>query len=407
MTAVTPNVNAVQASTFLEGATDVTLRQRALIGWFDKAGRINRDCKGKDWNWKLRYKSPTAQQYQAYQTLNFANDNYWLPAVVTPEWFNTTSGMDITEILTNSGPSMVVNSYANRVKFLAEAMEIYLAKSLYMDAAGSGSGRPAGLATVVQGSTTIACTNGDRIRAPQGTYAGLAMALGSQGGSWSNLITGLPAGSEFPMNIALATDWPDGQGDASQMYDGTSPRLYNECSNRWNDPATLIGALANSSWRTNCVAMLSRANTDLRQNTVESMMPNIHISASQRHQDIKDKMREAFRDIAAHGPSVDLGYHSTLEFEGAAIIQDHECPGDRTYSLCAESMELDLYSGADGAKLIAAEGMDNSRLVTGGIYMLFGPQQIPGTLVTGWILFAGGQTRFSPKWVVCHKNWTY
>lgn len=402
MVATTPNVNQVQASTYLAGATDVTLRNRPFIGWMDRGGRINRNATGKDWNWKLRYKAPTAQGYTAYQTLSFANDNYWLPAVVTPEWWVTTSGMDITEILSNTGPSMIIDSYGLRIQFLSQAMEVFLAQSLYQ-AGGNGSGRPTGLAAVCIGSTTIACDNGDRIRAPQGTYAGLNMALGSQGGSWSHDIIG-GSGQPYPMNTALGTDWPDGHGDATQAYDGTSPRLYNENSSRWNDPTA---AAANSSWRTNCIAMLSRANTDLRQNSVESMMPNLHLSASQRHQDIKDKLREAFRDTAAHGPSDSLGYHTTLSFEGAAIIQDFEVPADRTYSLCAESMDLQIYAGGEGAKMMAAQGMDSSSLVTGGIYQLYGPVQIPGTLVTGWILFAGGQTRFSPKWVVCHKDWVY
>lgn len=403
MTAATPNVSQVQASTFLEGATDVTLRKRPWIGWLDKAGRINRNATGKDWNWKLRYKLPVAQGYTAYDTLSFANDNYWLPASVTPEWWRQTSGMDITEIEMNTGPSRIIDAYGTRIRMMAESMEVHLAQSLFMDYAGSGAGRVAGLATIAKGSTTIACTTGDRLRAPStATYAGLSMALGSQGGSWSSDIVG-GAGLTYPMNVALGADWPDGHGDASQAYDGTSPRLYNENTSRWADPSATAAA---ATWRTNCIAMLSRANTDLRQNTVESMMPNIHLSAAQRHQDIKDKLREAFRDTAAHGPSEDLGYHSTLSFEGAAIIQDYECPADRTYSICAESVDLQFYPGSHNGGTYGASGGEGTT-VTGGIYQMRGPTEIPGTLVTGWILLAGGQARYSPKWVVCHKNWVY
>jgi len=403
----TAMVNAVQASTFLKGATDLTLRKRLLMGWLDKAGRINRNATGKDWNWKLRYKSAVAQSYQAFQNLNFANDNYWIPAVVTPVYWCETSGMDITERLENTGPSMVVDAFGTRIRIMAESMEQYVASSLYMDANGAGAGRPTGLATVVQGSTSIACTTADRLRAPENaTYAGFNLALQSNGGTWSKDINPTDAGSGVVQRMCthLPTDWPDGHGDASQAYDGTSPRLYNENSGRWADPTA---AAAASSWRTNCIAMLSRANTDLRQNSIESMMPNIHVSAAQRHQDVKDKLREIARDLVEHAESTNLGYHDTLSFEGAALTQDFECPADRTYSLCAESMDIQFYPSIDDGQMLQAMGIDQAGVVTGGIYTLFGPTRIPGTLTTGWIMFAGGQTRFSPKWVVCHKDWTY
>ncbi|MDE2467569.1 MAG: hypothetical protein KGL35_02190, partial [Bradyrhizobium sp.] len=292
MVAALSPVQVVQASTYLKGATDVTLRRRLLMGWLDKAGRINRNATGKDLNWLIKFKNATASPYVPYNPLSFSNDNYWAHLSVTNEWWSTTSGMDITERLTNTGPSAIVNSYEDRYKELATAMEIYIAQSLYMDYNGAGSGRPAGLATIAKGDTTIACTNADRLRAPlagAGTYAGIDIGLGSQGGSWSNNLTGAV---QNPMSTHLGTDWPDGQGDASNAYDGTSPRLYNENSSRWADPSA---AAANSTWRANCIAMLSRANTDLRQNSLASMMPNIHVSGAQRHQDVKDKMRESYR----------------------------------------------------------------------------------------------------------------
>jgi hypothetical protein len=206
------------------------------------------------------------------------------------------------------------------------------------------------------------------------------------------------------MNAALATDWPDGQGDPTNAYDGTSPRLYNENTVRWADQSA---SAANSTWRTNCIAMLSRANTDLRMNSVESMMPNIHISGSQRHQDIKDALRTSFRDTMVHDASKDLGYYSTLDFEGAAIELDHECPSDRTYSICAASMEIMFFGMPNDAKARDAGGVSaNTQRITGGIFATYGPERPAGSLQTVWLMFAGGNTRLNPKWIVCHKDWT-
>ena len=396
-----PATDISQASTYLEGAVDITLRNRFLTGWLDKAGRIKRDATGKDYNWLIEFKETQAQPYTPYQQLNFNNDNFNVAASVTPEWFYTSSGMDVTEQLTNSGPSTILNNYKRRVTKLARAMEIYVAKALYSDnAAAAGANRLIGLATLCKKSLSISTTNADRIAPPLSgvTYAGLDLSLGSQGGTWSN-----NTATAYQMNTHLGNDWPDGQGDPSNAYDGTSPRLYNENSTCWATP----GTPGSSNWRTNCIAMLSRANTDLRMNTLESMMPNIHLSGAERYQSIKDKLREAFRDImTTHKASEDLGYYQTLDFEGAAISLDHECPSDRTYSLCAAAMELFFYGQPNDAKAQEAGMSSDAQRVTGGIYSTYGPERPAGSLQTVWLMFAGGNTRYQPKWMVCHKDWT-
>lgn len=399
MSLALPATAIATASTYLEGAVDVTLRKRLLMGWLDKSGRIRRDATGKDYNWLIQFKNPTANTYVPYQQINFNNDNFNVPAVVTPEWFYVSSGMDVTEELLNSGQTAIVNNYFERVKLLASAMEIYIAKSMYLDGnSAAGANRPIGINTVCKKSGSITTDNTCRIAPPVAgtTYAGLDISLGSQGGTWSN-------NAAVPMNPNLGTDWPDGQGDPSNAYDATSPRLYNENTNRW---VSLTASAANSDWRTNCIAMLSRANTDLRMNTVESMMPNIHLSGSERHQAVKDSLRLSFRDTMVHDASQDLGYYNTLEFEGAAIDMDHECPSDRTFSLCAASLELFFYGMPNDTKARAAGMTDGSQRITGGIFATYGPERPPGSLQTVWLMFAGGNTRLQPRWIVCHHDFT-
>lgn len=402
MTAALAPVQTITASKYLEGATDVTLRKRMFMGWLDKAGRINRNATGKDLNWLIKHKNAEASPYTPYQALSFSNDLYHTAMSLTPEYWHAESGMDITERLTNSGPTAIVEAYEERYKELEAAMEIYLAKSLYTDAnVAAGANRVIGLGTIAKKSTTIATTTADRLAAPIATaslYGGQSIALGALGGTWSSDMA-----SGLRMNTALATDWPDGHGDASNAYDALSPRLYNEGSNQWADPTA---AAAASSWRTNCVNMLSRANTDLRMNSMESMMPNIHLMGSSRYQDVKDKMRESFRDLLTHGPTENLGYHDSLAFEGALLDLDHECPASRTYSVCAGSMDLQFFGSPDGATATQGGVMDGSQMITGGIYTAFGPQRAPNSLQWTWIMFAGGQSRYSPKWVVCHSDFT-
>lgn len=388
-------VQVVTASKYLAGATDVTLRKRLLLGWLDKAGRINRNATGKDLNWLLKFKNAEASPYLPYQSLSFTNDNYHVALSLTPEWWHTTSGMDITELLTNSGPTAIVNTFEDRYDELAQAMEIKLAKSLYLDGnSAAGSGLPIGIGTFAAGYTT--CSTSDQLAIPSssaGIYGGISIGLGSQGGTWSNNI---PTASQ--MNTSLGNDWPDGQGDPSNAYDATSPRLYNEKTSRWNSAGS-------SNWRDNCVAMLSRANTDLKMNSVETMMPSVHVMGGARYQAVKDKMRESFRDLKEHTESVDLGYYDTLSFEGAALSMDHECPGDRTYSLCAGAMDAQFFGAPDKAKQVEA-GAGDGQMVTGGIFTAFGPERPPHMAQWVWIMFAGGNFRYSPKWIVVHKDFT-
>jgi len=399
MVAALPATDIAQASTYLRGAVDATLRKRLLTGWLDKAGRINRNATGKDWNWLIEYMEATAQNYTASQTLNFNNDNFNISAVVTPEFWYVTSGQDITERIMNSGPATILDNYKRRLPKLARAMSTYLAKSLYADSTvAAGANRPIGLGTFAKKNGSIATANTDRIAPPIAgtTYAGLDLSLGSQGGSWStNVASGLR------MNAALGNDWPDGQGDPSNRYDATSPRLYNEYTNRWTD---LTSGAAAGNWRTNCIPMLSRANTDLRMNSLESMMPNIHVSGSERYQNIKDKMRESFRDIMNHQASTDLGYHNVISFEDAAIDVDHECPANITFSICAGTMELNFYGEATDEGKAALQIGDDLQGIPGGIFTTFGPERPTGSLQNVWIMFAGGQTRIQPKWVVVHKD---
>jgi len=399
--ALTP-VQVAQASNYLKGCEDVTVRRRPLLGWADYSGRVNRNANGKDWNWLLDYKQLEATPYTPFSQGNFSDDNFYLPMVVNPVFWSVNSALDATELMMNSGPSQIVDMYNTRSEKLAIAMEVYNAKSLYSDVnASGGSQRMTGLRTFAQKSGTVATTTGDRLAPPDElvTYAGQSIGLGSHGGSWS-----VPASGEVPMNAALTTNYPDGQCDPSQRYDANSPVLYNQNTSRWADTSA---AAAASTWKTNCIMMLSRADTDLKKNTVDSMMPNVHQSGSDRYQAVKDKLRESYRMIMSpHGESQNLGYTDALDFEGAVLTVDHECPAEYTFSLCAASFDMNFYS-ADQVKeatMVQAQSIGSDSVVTGNIYVAFGPVRDPRGLSFLWTMFAGGQIRWTPKYIVVHGD---
>lgn len=404
MTYALQGTDIATASMFLKDATDVTMRRRMLLAFLEEEGRINRNATGKDLNWRINYKLPIAVPYTQGDTLNFNNDNFLLSASTVPAFWIDTSGMNFIDIKMNTGSVQIVDNYMQRGRLMLTAMQVKLAKDMYSYAPTNPKGL-IGINTLFARSTTLVCTNADRLAVPLAgvTYAGLQLAPAAYGGSWSNVI---PTAQQ--MSTVLGSDWPDGQGSPDQVYDCTTPRLYNENTNQWT--ATPGTAAANGSWAVNCIPMISRANTDLGQNTVKTMMPNIHFSGSSRHQSIKDSLRLSFRDTQQNNRSAEmLGYTDTINYEGAAIATDHEVPADRTISVCAASMDLLFYpadssEGAQGVQQVTGGG--DGQAITGGIYTIFGPTHIPGSLDWVWIMVAGGQARYNPKWAVCMKDFT-
>jgi hypothetical protein len=389
------------APQYLEGATKVFLRHRVLPGFLDEEGRIKRGAEGKDLNWLIDYKLPTAQDYTPGQPLSFANDNYHIPATVTPQWFYATSGMNLTEVVMNTGPVIVNNLFARGEK-LTQSMQVKFADALYSDAAVTPN-QFIGMNTFARRNVTDkVCTNADRIAVPlggTGTYAGLNLAPGAYGGGWS---TDTPNAQR--MSTVLGSDWPDGHGTPDQMYDATVPKLYNERTNQWQTPGA---SPADSTWYNNCLAIISQANTDLTMNSVKTMMPSIFLQGSVRMGAVKNQMRVSFRDTMQSSKAAEmLGYYEAYNYEGAVIDVDHSCPSDRTFGVCAASMEVYFYGTAAGSDGKVAPGATGDSAVTGGVFTFWGPTMIPGTLDYAWMMLAGGNIRYNPKWITIIKDFT-
>lgn len=406
MLALTPVQNA-QASTYLEGAVNAIIRKRPVMGMLDADKRVNRNFEGKDWNWLLEYRALEAEPYTPFQQFDFYDINYHLPLAVQPVFWAIPSAMDITEIQMNTGRSALVKLYNDRMRKCAEGMEIQTAKAMYNDvnssSAGQGSAYMTGLRTFAHRSHVqfAAPTYVDRMAAPDETvlYGGKSIGLGQNGGTWSN---DLPTAQQ--LNQKIGYDWPDGTADDSQRFDVTCPRLYNDNSNQWTN---LGAAGAAATWQTNCVMMISRANTDLRKVSTDQMAPNMHISGSGRYQAILDAMRSSFRyTMAPNGQAAHLGYPDVIEFEGGGLVLDAACPANFTFSLCSKSVDVSFYgAGPVGEAMAAAQGDTASNVVTGGIYAMLGPVRDPRGLSWLWLMYAGGQIRWNPRYITIHGDW--
>jgi hypothetical protein len=142
-------------------------------------------------------------------------------------------------------------------------------------------------------------------------------------------------------------------------------------------------------------------------NSVKTMMPTVFLQGSQRMGQLKNQFRTAFRDTMQSSKTAEmLGYYSAYNYEGAVIEVDHACPADRTFAVCAASMEVFFYGSADGSNAQMAPGATGDNAVTAGAFTFWGPTMIPGTLDYAWIMLAGGNTRYNPKWITIIKDFT-
>jgi hypothetical protein len=142
-------------------------------------------------------------------------------------------------------------------------------------------------------------------------------------------------------------------------------------------------------------------------NSVKTMMPSIFLQGSVRMGAVKNQMRVSFRDTMRSNTVAErLGYYEAYNYEGAAIDVDHSCPSDRTFGVCAASMEVYFYGTAAGSDAKMAPSASGDNVVTGGVFSFWGPTMIPGTLDYAWIMLAGGNIRYSPKWITIIKDFT-
>lgn len=400
------STQVAQASNYLKGAVDVTLRSRPLLGMLDANGRIDRNYQGKDWNWNLEYRALESQPYTPFQEFDFYDTNMWLPVAVQPVFWSVPSALDITQRWMNSGQSQIVDQFNTRMPQMARGMQIGTAKALYNDvnstSSGQGKDYMTGLMTFAHKSKAqySGTSYADRLAPPDETvlYGGLSIGLGSQGGSWSN------TGPTPHLCTLINSDWPDGTSGDDQRYDVTSPRLYNYNTNQWNTPGA---APAAGTWRTNCLFMLSRANTDLGQISVPSMIPNVHMCGSDMKQAVMDQIRTAFRyTMQPSGQAANLGYPEGLEYEQGVLVQDASCPAGYVFSLNYMALTAAFY-GADQVQEKSPEGqeMAGEQMVTGGIYVMLGPTRDPRGGAYLFLMIAGGQMRWTPRWITIHGDW--
>lgn len=319
---------------FFKGASDETIRQRLWLSLLRKRNRImpNAGTGGTSMVGTVQYAQPPMKQMGDAGDLDFSVGNYHKNWSLPWRGYIMTDRVTKKQALMNRGPQQIVDVMGDKLDIMKKGFQASLGSELYGDGNASGKENAYhGIESLCGDDGTTVAT--DLIANPSDSYAGLSTGVTSAGGSWTSGLSTKP-------NATLAIDWPRGKGSAETGY--YSPILANVSSTNWNTGGT--------DFRSNCEIVMRRVlawNRALTNGSPYAFMTNPDWLA-----DFKDFMSTRNRNITPNPDALELGFPGALQFEGAMIYSEIECPADTAYGLNIDEMELRLLSD----DLMDAEG---------------------------------------------------
>jgi len=310
---------------YMKGASDLTIRGRLILSLLKKKGRIVLNQSGTTCNWQVEFSQPPVISYADGGQVDFSNHDALRQLEIDWRGYVATDTLTKKQNAMNAGDEQLVNLYQTKQNRLMKSLRNNFAGEMYKD--GSASGRENnvhGLETFMGDGTTVVA---DRVAQPSDTYGigALSTALGDQGGSWSSDLGTSP-------NAAVATDWPDGQGDSE--YDYLSPKLVNWGSTSWGTTSP------SNTWILNAWRVIGQTITWLTTTGGPEGMPDICVLAPNLFQGYKNAAESKQRIVVPHKGAQDLGFGNVLNQDGVAIQGDFDCPVDTGYMLNLDEMKL-------------------------------------------------------------------
>lgn len=312
------------APKYFKGASNLTFRRRLWLSFLRKYGRIEKNATSFSQTWDVEYSEPEVRTFGDQGDNQFNVHDALQQLTVDIRGYTTTDKLTKKMRYINSGPEQIYNLYEKKSQNLVSSMRKKISAELYIDGNATGNEqRFLGIESFMGDDGNTA--PGDLIANPSDSYAGQSTALGAITGSWT---TDLGTGN-YP-NATLATDWPYGQGDTE--YDFVSPKLINYSSTSW-------GAQSNS-FQDNCEEVLRFAGIVCAALTDDEDVPYLHMLSSRLYNQFLNFYSAKGRIVLPHKESEDLGFSKTMNFEGAAVHFEYDCPSDTGYGICPAEMEL-------------------------------------------------------------------
>lgn len=308
------------APKYLKGASDQTVRNRVLLSMLDSRGRLKFNVEGHtECNWLIQLREPQIKQYGDSARQSFTEHDAYESLQIDIRGYIGTDKLSHRNALINKGKLAIVNHYDTKLELLTKSAKRRLTADIFADGYATGNEqRLIGLASFMKPDSSVDADDLVAIPASSATYGGKSIALGAFGGSWSAELDS----ADRPSSL-LSNDWPYGSGSAE--YDALAPKMLNAGSSRW--PSGVAG------WKNNCTAIMRRARLWSRSLGGDGSEPMLHLLCTEFYGDYQDYMEAKERIILPHAETSDYGFSRTLNFEGAAIVDDFDVPSQKGYGI--------------------------------------------------------------------------
>jgi len=292
----------------VKGAEDLTIVERLELAWLESRGRIETDQSGETVKRSVQKSEPPAEGHAEGAVIDFAPRALWDQAEYGWRGYVATDLMYRQEEMQAKGDVVIVNRFASMLDNLTKAVKNHLHLDLYCD--GGASGNEAFLEGVrtFTGHTAGSTAASDKIAYPGDTYHEILCTPGQEG-DWS-------AAGTAP-NAALASDWPDGQGDSEWHY--WTPILAKTDSTAFGD---------GGGWAEECEEIMTDVNLWMRLVRGTSGSEMLLATDGRMNAQFKAKMRSKNYHLAPFKQALDLGFPDVLNYEGMGVYATYALPAN-------------------------------------------------------------------------------
>lgn len=315
------------APKYLKDASDQTIRNRVLLSFLDSRGKLKFNVDGHtECNWLVQVRDPAIRQYGDSARQTFSEHDAYESLQIDVRGYIGTDKLSHRTSLLNQGKMAIVNHYDTKLGILMRSAKRRIASDIYADGYATGNEQALiGLGSFMKPDAAV--DGDDLVAVPASTaqYGGKSVQLGTFGGTWSSDL----AVADRPSSV-ISNDWPYGSG--SSEYDALTPKMINAGSTRWPSGA--------AGWKSNCTVIMRRARQWARTLGGDGSEPMLHLLCQEFYSEYQDYQEAKERVVLPHKEASDYGFSQTINFEGAAVVDDYDVPTQKGYGVNIDELMM-------------------------------------------------------------------
>ena len=309
---------------YIKEVLDTTIYRRLWMAMLTQRGRLRTGVNGSyEQQFPIDFKEAPVTTLAYNEDIDYAPQDYLKWGTQVWKALKASDIMHIREYTEIAGsPNTIVDRYKRIVPKLISGVKNRIGLQIYNNSNTSGKEEDFDGLDTACGAGTVAVT--DIIAQPDGAYLGIDTDLGGSSGNWSTDFSTYP-------NSTVATDWPEGSGDAHYAF--RAPKLVNYTSNAWGTDAV--------TWESNCQRALSRTALWLNNTGGEGDGASfMAMLSTDLMAGFKNSLRASNRILTPHREAEQLGFGDVLNFEGVGVYSEYGCPARTGYVVDMDDLQM-------------------------------------------------------------------